>query len=53
MLWIQPNVAHTKTYMIYGQEYEKRILDFLDNVDWETPVEQKAPEHTLEGSKVG
>lgn len=52
-LWIQPDVAHTKTYMIYGQEYEKRVLDFLDKLDWETPVELKAPEFSLEGSKVG
>lgn len=52
-LWIQPDVAHTKTYMVYGKEYEQRVLAFLDKVDWNTPVQLKAPEQTLEGIPVG
>jgi uncharacterized protein len=52
-LWIQPEVAHAQSYVVYGQEYEQRVLKFLDTVDWEAPLELKAPEQTLEGFKVG
>jgi fermentation-respiration switch protein FrsA (DUF1100 family) len=51
-LWVQPEVAHTKGFMVYGQEYERRVLDFLDRVDWDSPPDLKAPERTLEGIKV-
>ncbi|MDB5079530.1 MAG: hypothetical protein JWP00_1454 [Chloroflexi bacterium] len=52
-LWIQPEVAHAQSFIVYGQEYEQRVLKFLDSVDWETPPDLRAPDRTLEGFKVG
>jgi len=49
---VQPGVAHTMGFMVYGAEYERRILDFLAKVDWDSPPDLKAPERTLEGLKV-
>ncbi len=52
-LWTQPGVTHAQSFIVFGKEYEQRVLAFLDKVDWETPLDLKAPTRTLEGFKVG
>lgn len=51
-LWIQPGIGHVEGYGVYGPEYERRVLEFLDKVDWQTPAPPLSPEHTLDGKLV-
>ncbi|HEX2910261.1 MAG TPA: alpha/beta fold hydrolase [Chloroflexia bacterium] len=51
-LWIQPEVAHAQGYITYGPVYERRILDFLEQVDWDSAPDLHAPARTLDGIAV-
>ena len=51
--WRQPGISHVGGYVAYGPQYEWRILDFLDRVDWQQPLHLEAPRQTLDGIKIG
>ena len=51
--WLQPRVGHVGGYLAYGREYERRILAFLDTIDWYNDPVLPAPTVTLDGVQVG
>ncbi len=51
-LWLQPGIGHVEGYTHFGREYEKRVLDFFNRVDWETPLSSRPPEFTLDGHPI-
>lgn len=51
-LWIQPGLSHAQGYEVYGLEYERRIIEFLNRVDWNAAPSFVPPERTLDGKSV-
>jgi len=48
-LWIQPGIGHVEGYGKYGAEYERRVLDFLNRVNWQAIAAPTVPTQTMDG----